>query len=89
MAEQPGQPSVKIGVKEGGGLPPGYEWNVEIFDQAFDEAMSFLTEDEYAHLASQVRELARRKTRRTATPSTSDPLKTFTRSVIRAEFCES
>ena len=58
MAEQPGRPTVRVGVKEGGGPPPGFKWNVEIFDQAFEEAMAFLDEDQYAHLASQVRELA-------------------------------
>ncbi len=50
---------IKIGVKEGGGPPPGYEWNVEILDQAFEEAIEFLDEDQYDHMAEQVRQLAR------------------------------
>lgn len=45
---------IKIGVKEG----EAYQWNVAIFNQAFDEAMEFLNEDQYAHLARQVKELA-------------------------------
>ncbi len=60
MAEgnEPRRKPVKVGVKEGGGPPPGYRWNVEILAQAFDEAMDFLNEDQYAHLSNQVRELA-------------------------------
>ncbi len=49
---------IKIGVKEGGGPPPGYRWNVQILDVAFGEAMDFLDPDQYDHMASQVRELA-------------------------------
>jgi hypothetical protein len=52
---------VKTGVREGGGPPPGYRWNVEIFQRAFDEAMGFLNEDQYAHLALQIQELARQE----------------------------
>jgi mRNA-degrading endonuclease RelE of RelBE toxin-antitoxin system len=59
MAMQPERKVIKVGVKEGGGEPPGYKWNVEILDQAFEEAMGFLDEDQYAHLANQIRELAR------------------------------
>lgn len=58
MAEKPRRKPVKTGVKEGGGPPPGYQWTVDIIDQAFDEAMAFLDEDQYDHLADQVRELA-------------------------------
>lgn len=58
MAKQPKRKAVKLGVKEGSGEPPGYKWNVEILDQAFEEAMGFLDEAQYAHLANQVRELA-------------------------------
>ncbi len=50
--------SVKVGVKEGGGPPPGYRWNAEILDRAHDEAMAFLDSEQYDHMASQVRELA-------------------------------
>jgi hypothetical protein len=53
--------SVKIGVKEGGGRPPGYQWSVDILQQAFDQAMGFLNDDQYSHLANQVRELARQE----------------------------
>ncbi len=59
MARQPERKSVKVGVKEGDGDPPGYRWNVVILDQAFEEAMAFLDEGQYTHLANQVRELAR------------------------------
>jgi hypothetical protein len=55
MAEK----EVKVGVQRGSGPPPGYEWNVNLLDQAFEEAMGFLSEDQYDHLAEQVRELAR------------------------------
>lgn len=36
---------LKIGVQRGAGPPPGYRWTVLILDIAFDEAMSFLSED--------------------------------------------
>src|SRR5262245_30271387 len=49
---------LKIGVHQGDGPPPGYAWNVLIIDFAFDEAMKFLDEAQYAHLAEQFRELA-------------------------------
>jgi phage-related protein len=58
MAKGPQRKRIKVGVKEGGGPPPGYKWNVEILDQAFEEAMGFLSEDQYDHMADQVRELA-------------------------------
>ena len=58
MADEAHRKRVKIGVTEGGGSPPGYLWNVDIVDQSFDEAMSFLNEDQYEHLAAQFRELA-------------------------------
>lgn len=69
MSKDPERKPVKVGVRAGGGPPPGYLWNVEILDQAFDEAMSVVDydEDEYAHLAMQVRELATQ-----AEPSISD-----------------
>jgi phage-related protein len=50
---------VKVGVLQGEGSRPGYEWNVLILDRAYQEAMSFLTEDQYQHLAMQFKELAR------------------------------
>jgi len=49
---------IKIGVRRSGGPPPGYRWTVEIVSQSFEEAMSFLNEEQYQHLAQQVRELA-------------------------------
>lgn len=50
---------VKVGVEKGGGPPPGYVWNVWILDLAFEEAMSYLTQDQYQHVAMQFKELAR------------------------------
>ena len=49
---------LKIGVREGGGPPPGYQWNVFIVDFVFDEAMKFLDESQYAHLSEQFKTLA-------------------------------
>jgi hypothetical protein len=49
---------VKIGVRIGGGPPPGYAWNADIIDRAYDEAMKFLDAEQYDHMAGQVRELA-------------------------------
>ena len=48
----------KVGVKVGGGPSPGYQWNAEVLDRAYDEAMGFLDEDQYDHMAGQVRDLA-------------------------------
>jgi hypothetical protein len=50
---------IKVGVRQGDGLAPGYVWNVGILDCAFDEVRGFLTEAEYDHIAMQVKELAR------------------------------
>jgi len=55
----PTKKPIKIGVKQGDGPPPGYQWNVDVLDSAFQEAMKFLDEAQYYHLADQVRELAR------------------------------
>ena len=52
-------PSIKTGVKFGGGAPPGYEWNVDLFEQAFEEASEILDEEQYDSIADEVRELAR------------------------------
>ncbi len=49
---------VKVGVREGQGPPPGYQWSVWILDLAFDEVMHFLEERQYQHMALQVQELA-------------------------------
>jgi hypothetical protein len=50
---------LKTGVNRGSGPPPGYQWNVWILDRAFREASEFLNEAQYAHLAEQVKALAR------------------------------
>lgn len=50
--------NLKLGVKEGGGAPPGYEWNVLILDRAYEESISFLDACQYRHMAMQVKELA-------------------------------
>jgi hypothetical protein len=59
MADRDTHKKVKVGVKVGGGPPPGYQWNIEVLDIAYEEAREFLDEDQYEHLASQFRELAR------------------------------
>src|SRR5262245_56583970 len=58
MGDEQRRKEVKVGVKEGGGPPPGYSWNVDVLDRAYGDAMSFLDEDQYAHLKRQVQELA-------------------------------
>jgi hypothetical protein len=55
MAKKP----IEIGVQQGGGPPPGYRWAVKILDIAHDEARQFPNDDQYGHMASQVRQLAR------------------------------
>lgn len=50
--------SISVGVREGAGPVPGYQWSVWILNVAFDEAMGFLTPVQYEHLAMQFRELA-------------------------------
>lgn len=55
MAKKP----VKVGVRQGGGPPPGYRWTVQVLDAAYQEAQRFLNEARYQHMAAQVRELAR------------------------------
>jgi hypothetical protein len=50
--------SLKIGVHLGDGAPPGFQWNIGILDFVFDEAMKFLDEGQYSHLAEQFQELA-------------------------------
>lgn len=49
---------ISVGVWEGAGPPPGYQWSVWILSLALDEAMSFLTPVQYEHLAMQFKELA-------------------------------
>jgi hypothetical protein len=50
---------MKLGVERGGGPPPGYRWNVFLPSPAFEDARKFLNDDQYQHLAMQVKELAR------------------------------
>ena len=59
MDEQPLRKPVKVGVREGKGPPPGYEWNIDIIEPSHSESMSFLNKEQYDHVASQIRELAR------------------------------
>lgn len=61
MGQKPERKPVKIGVHEGTGPPPGYQWNVDILDQAFEEALAILNEDQYDHAAGQVKELAQQE----------------------------
>ncbi|MGA2498597.1 MAG: hypothetical protein ABSH20_12700 [Tepidisphaeraceae bacterium] len=50
---------LKTALKQGGGPPPGYRWHVWKLDVADRDARGFLDEDQYAHMADQVKELAR------------------------------
>ena len=50
---------VRIGVKEGQGPPPGYQWNAWKIDLADDEAADLLDAEQYEHMAGLVQELAR------------------------------
>lgn len=54
-----GKRKLRIGVKSGGGPPPGYKWNVVIPNIAVEEAYKSFGDDGYWHLAMQVQELAR------------------------------
>lgn len=49
---------LKVGVREGGGPPPGYEWSVGLIDFVCAEAVDVLGQAGYDHLAMQVNELA-------------------------------
>ena len=42
--------AVKVGVRRGGGRSPGYEWNVDVFDFAHQEAAAFLTDEQHAQI---------------------------------------
>jgi len=48
----------KVGVHQGGGPEPGYQWTALIDSHSFEEAQDFLSPDQYHHLAMQVKELA-------------------------------
>lgn len=81
MAKKQSRKLTKTGVKIGGGPPPGYQWNIEILDQAYDEATAFLNVDQYQHLSRQVRELAKQED-----PSRSETVDV--RSIKNEEFHE-
>ena len=49
---------LKVGVRVGKGVPPGYKWNVWILELAFQEALSILRRGQYRHMVLQVKELA-------------------------------
>lgn len=50
--------SLKTGLRRGGGVPPGYRWNVVYLSMARDDAMQFLDEGQYAHVIDQFKALA-------------------------------
>jgi hypothetical protein len=52
------EPRLKVGVKEGGGPPPGYQWSVGIIDFVFAEAIDVFRQSGYDHMALQIKELA-------------------------------
>jgi hypothetical protein len=49
----------KVVVKQGGGPPPGYSWNVFVLETARKEANKEYNESQYYRLSVEVRELAR------------------------------
>jgi hypothetical protein len=53
---EPGK--LKVGVAQGGGPPPGYQWSVGILTFVFAEANSCLDAAGYKHLEMQVKDLA-------------------------------
>ena len=59
MSGDPPLTSVKTVLNQGGGPPPGYAWTVSVLDAAHKEALKLLDGDQYAHIAAQVRDLAR------------------------------
>lgn len=54
MAEK----ELKVGVWQGAGPPPGYNFTVLIPDIVYQEARGFLTADQYEHAACLVKDLA-------------------------------
>jgi len=50
---------LEVGVRIGGGPPPGYLWNVVILKVARKESLKFLDEAQYYYVAEQIKELAR------------------------------
>lgn len=49
---------LKVGLQAGAGPLPGYLWSVHYLSIARDEAMEFLTDDQYAHVVGLIRALA-------------------------------
>lgn len=54
----PRKRALKVGVRVGGGPPPGYLWSVGILDVAYADSAEELSPAQYQHLAVQFRELA-------------------------------
>lgn len=53
---------IKVGLKEGGGPEPGFEWSVVYLTIAENEARKILKRhDQYEHVTDQIRDLARQK----------------------------
>jgi mRNA-degrading endonuclease RelE of RelBE toxin-antitoxin system len=48
-----------VGVNEGAGHPPGYEWSVWFLSTARDDANRILSDPQYQHVVMQFQELAR------------------------------
>lgn len=49
---------LRIGIREGGGSPPGYQWTVVYLSKARDEATRILNKSHYLHMVDQFRALA-------------------------------
>jgi hypothetical protein len=49
---------IKVGVKQFAGRPPGFLWHEWNLDLAFKEAMEFLDDGQYRHMALQMQDLA-------------------------------
>lgn len=73
----PRKRALRVGVRVGGGPPPGYLWSVAILDVAHADSDRELTPPQYQHLAAQFRELARQ--REPSKPITEDvrPIEDF------------
>lgn len=50
--------AMHVGVREGGGPPPGFDWSVCYLSIARAEAQAFLSEEQYAHAADLTKALA-------------------------------
>ena len=56
-----GKKQVKVGVKQGGGPPPGYQWTVLVLNRAKVEIENAFNDCQYQHLVHQVKELAQQE----------------------------